>query len=311
MKVLLHHDAGPAVVAELERHRSPTFDVTWCPVHDRSRFRELLADTEVLLHVLDPVTEEVLAGAPRLRLVQKLGVGVNTIDLDAARRRGIAVANLPGSNAGAAAEHTLLLLLAVLRRLPEHDAATRAGQGWSMDPALADRLGEVAGRTVGLVGHGDIARRLEPVLTAMGATVLHTSRTPDGPAWRPLDDLLAVSDVVSLHLPLTDETRGVLDARRVALLRPTAVLVNTARGGLVDQAALTAALAGGRLAGAGLDVFADEPIAPDDPLLRLPNVVLTPHVAWLTVETLARCLALAGEQCRRLSLGERLVHRVA
>jgi len=310
MRALLLHDAGPAVVVMLERHRAAGLDVVWCPVGDRTRYAELLGGAEVLLHVLDPVTDAVLEAGPRLRLVQKLGVGVNTIDLVAARRRGVAVANMPGVNTEAVAEHALGLVLAVLRRITTHHEATRAGRGWAMDPALADELGEIAGRTVGLVGYGSVARRLETVLAALGATVLHTSRQPDGPAWRTLDELVAEADVVSLHVPLTDETVGLLSAERIGALPPGAIVVNTARGGIVDQAALVAALASGRLRGAGLDVFVDEPIAPGDPILALDNVVLTPHVAWSSVETMGRCLDLAAENCRRLAAGEPLLHRV-
>ena len=208
------------------------------------------------------------------------------------------------------AEATLLLMLACLRRLPDWDAATRRGRGWPNDPDLADRMGELAGRTVGLVGYGDIARRLEPVLRALGAGVVHHARRSDRPGWRPLDDLLAEVDVVSLHVPLSEETAGLIDRRRLGLLRPGAVLVNTSRGGVVEQAALVEALGSGRLGAAGLDVFATEPVDPADPLLRLDNVVLMPHVAWLTTETMARCLDVAFENVRRLAAAEPFLHRV-
>ena len=310
LRAVLHHDAGPVVLELLAQRRTGWLDLDWTPVRDRGRLPAALADADVLLHVLDPVDDAMLALAPRLRLVQKLGVGVNTIDLDAARARGVAVANIPGVNAIAAAEHTIALLLATLRRLPTYDRATRAGRGWAVDAALGEACGEVAGRTVGLVGHGAIARRVERVLVALDARVLHTCRTPDGPDWRPLDDLLAESDAVSLHVPLTPETAGLLSRERLARMRLGAVLVNTARGGLVDQAALTDALRTGRLAGAGLDVFAAEPTAAGEPLLGLETVVATPHVAWLTVETLARCLDAAVENCRRLHTGQELADRI-
>jgi phosphoglycerate dehydrogenase-like enzyme len=260
------------------------------------------------------VTPDVLAAAPKLRLVQKIGVGVNTIDLDAAEARGVAVCNLPGTNAPAVAELTLLLMLAALRRLPRLDAAVRAGQGWSLDPALQDHFGELGGRTVGLVGYGAVPRLLAPVLLALGCRVLYAARTakPDALAERrPLAELLAESDVVSLHVPLTPETERMIDAASIARMRPGAVLVNTARGGLVDQAALAEALAGGRLGAAGLDVFAEEPaVDPAEKLFRLDNVVLTPHIGWLTTGTFDRSLALAAENCRRLRDGKELLHRV-
>ena len=311
MRVVLHYAAGPDLAARLAALEG--LEVEVCPEADEARFGTLMAEAEVLWHVLEPVTAAVVAAAPRLRLVQKIGVGVNTIDLEAARARGIAVCNLPGTNAPAVAELALLLMLGALRQVSRFDAAVRAGRGWSLDPAVQDRLGELGGRTVGLVGYGAVPRALAPVLAALGCRVLYTARAPkpDTPGgWRPLEALLAEADVVSLHLPLTVETERLIDAAALARMKPGAVLVNTARGGLVDQAALAEALRGGRLAAAGLDVFADEPVDPAAPLLALPNVVLTPHIGWLTTGTFDRSLALAAENCRRLGEGGPLLHRV-
>jgi phosphoglycerate dehydrogenase-like enzyme len=176
-----------------------------------------------LLHVLEPVGAAVIEAAPRLRLIQKIGIGVNTIDLDAARRRGIAVCNMPGTNTQAVVEMTLLLMLATLRRLVELDRLTRARQGWAIDPGLADDLGELSGRVVGLVGFGSVGRRLLPVLEAIGATVLYTSRRPppDRPSrFRPFPELLPIVDVLSLHLPLTAETAALIDAAALAAMKP-------------------------------------------------------------------------------------------
>ena len=266
----------------------------------------------MLWHVLKRCTAEMIAAAPKLRLIQKIGVGVNTIDLEAAKARGIAVCNLPGTNARAVAELTLALMLAVLRRLPRFDAAMRRGE-W-LDPALQDGIGELGGRTVGLVGYGAIPRLLAPVLVALGCRrdlhIAHASTPMLSAEWRTLDALLAEADVVSLHLPLTDETENLIDAAALARMKPGAVLINTARGGLVDQAALTEALADGRLGGAGLDVFVHEPHDASEALFRLPNVVVTPHIAWLTTGTFDRSFALAAENCRRLAAGEALLHRV-
>ena len=150
-------------------------------------------------------------------------------------------------------------------------------------------------------------------MQALGAEIVYTSRRPAVDLefrFLPLRELLAAAHVVSLHLPLNPETAGLIDAAALAAMKPHAILINTARGGLVDEPALFAALSEGRLRGAGLDVFADEPVPPDNPLLRLPNLVVTPHLAWLTAETLARSLAVIGENCRRLRDGEPLVHRV-
>ena len=314
MKLLLHYRASDGFRAALERRTAAAgFEAVVVDEFDEPRFRAELADTDVLLHVLKPVTAEVIAAGPRLRLVQKLGVGVNTIDLDAARAAGVAVANMPGTNSQAVAEMTLALMLAVLRKLSYFDPLTRAGQGWSPDLGLVDQTGEIAGRTVGFVGYGAAPQRLGRALEALGARLVYAARSPkpDLPGtFVPLRQLLETADIVSLHVPLGPETAGMIDAEALASMKPGAVLINTARGGLVDEAALVEALASGRLAGAGLDVFAEEPVDPAHPLLRLPNVVLAPHMAWLTPETLERSLDVAFENARRLSTGEPLVHRI-
>jgi phosphoglycerate dehydrogenase-like enzyme len=281
---------------------------------DDALLHRLLGRADVLLHVLKPVTARTMDAAPVLQLIQKIGVGVNTIDRDHARRRGIAVCNMPGTNSRAVAEATLMLMLMTLRRARDLDAATRAGEGWRLDPALFDRVGELGGRIVGLVGYGAVPRILTPMLSALGARVLYTAtaRKPDAQAeWRDLDGLLAESDIVSLHLPHDDATGGLMDRAAFARMKPGAVFINTARGGLVDQAALVDALVDGRLLAAGLDVFDREPVPADCPLLALDNVVVQPHVAWLTQETLGRSLAVAMENCRRLRDGEDLLHRVS
>ncbi|MEU8799147.1 NAD(P)-dependent oxidoreductase [Spirillospora sp. NPDC048819] len=301
MRVLLHYDMD---------HEESGLDIVSCSEQDDERFAELLPDTEVIWHVLRPLTAADMDRAPKLRLIQKLGTGVNTIDLDAARERGVAVANMPGQNAQAVAETSLLLALATLRRIVPFDARTRRGEGWPADRSLVG--GELAGRTVGLLGGGQIANLLRGMLEAIGATVLYTSRSPrpGDPAWRELDDLLRSSDIVSVHVPLTDETHHLLDAERLALLPAGAIVVNTARGAVIDEAALVSALKSGHLGGAGLDVFEEEPVGAGNPLLALGNVVVMPHVAWLTGETWDRYFAVAAENCRRLVRGDGLLHRV-
>lgn len=266
-------------------------------------------DITALLHVLTPVTPEFIASAPNLKLIQKLGVGVNTIALDAAREHGVAVCNMPGTNSQAVAEMALSLMFAVLRRTCFFDARTRAGAGWSADPSELDSVGEIGGRTVGLVGFGHSAQLIAPVLAALGAKVIYAARSPrDVPyEFMPLEQLLAEADIVSLHIPLTDETRSSIDPMS---MQPGAVLINTARGELVDEDKLVGALQSGHLRGAGLDVFASEPLPAGNPLFGIPNVVLAPHIAWLTPETLERSLVVAHENCRRLAAGEPLLHQV-
>jgi phosphoglycerate dehydrogenase-like enzyme len=310
MKAVLQYRANPGF-----RQRIAALDFPMAIVDetDRETFRREMADAEILLHVLEPVTAAVIDAAPRLKLIQKIGVGVNTIDLDAARRRGIAVCNMPGTNTQAVAEMTLLLMLATLRRVAELDRLTRAGRGWQFDPELPDDLGELAGRTVGLVGFGGVARRLVSMLQAIGAQVVYTSRQPvaDLPVpFLPLPEMLPMVDVLSLHLPLTLETTAIMNAAAFSAMKRGSILINTARGPLVDEGALREALTNGQLRGAGLDVFSREPVDADDPLLALPNVVVTPHLAWLTTETLERSLAVIAENCRRLAAGQPLLHRV-
>jgi phosphoglycerate dehydrogenase-like enzyme len=300
MRVLAHFTPGDKVLGLLAPEAS-WLDVTYCAEDDDDTFYRELPAADVIWHVLRPLSGDDLERAERAKLVHKLGAGVNTIDVDAATRLGIAVANMPGANAPSVAEGTVLLMLAALRRLPALDRATRAGHGWPSDPTLGETVRDIGSCTVGLVGYGNVAKRVETIVTAMGAAVLHTSTRDDGhDGWRTLPELLAASDVVSLHLPLTAATSRLLDTEALALMRSDAVLVNTSRGPIVDEAALVHALASGGLAAAGLDVFAVEPVPADSPLLALANVVLTPHVTWYTADTMRRYLAVAVDNCTRL-----------
>jgi phosphoglycerate dehydrogenase-like enzyme len=312
-RVLLHHDVTPALEARLAALRDQDIEVTVMRPGEEAAGAAALAEAEIFWHVLTPLGAGLIDAAPKLRLIQKIGVGVNTIDLDAARLREIAVCNMPGTNTQAVIEMTLLLMLACLRRLLPLDQAVRTGRGWALDESLIDGPGELRGRTVGLLGMGAVARGLVPVLQALGASPVYWNRTPKAEVGIPclaLGELLQSSDIISLHLPLAPGTERLLDAEAIASIKPGAILVNTARGGLVEEAALLKALESGRLAAAGLDVFAEEPLPADHPLLALRNVVLAPHVAWHTRETLERSFAVAIENCRRLRDGTALLHRV-
>jgi phosphoglycerate dehydrogenase-like enzyme len=313
MKVVFHYDAGSQLAARLSELNDSGLDVVVCPVADRENFDRHMHDADVLWHVLEPVSRAIIEASPRLQLIQKIGVGVNTIDLDAARTHSVRVCNMPGTNSSAVAEATLLLMLAALRRLTRFDAATRCGEGWDWDADLQDDLLELDGRCVGLVGYGSVPKVLAPILAAMGAEVIYHARSPKPDAigeFCTLPELLGRADVVSLHVPLDEDTRHLIDADAIASMRAGAVLVNTARGGLVDEPALVEALTSGRLRAAGLDTFEQEPTPADNPLLQLPNVVVMPHVAWLTTATLDRSVAVAVENCRRLQVDEPLLHQV-
>lgn len=312
MKAVLHYRASDGFRAVIEAARG-AISVAIVDEDDDAGFAREIADADALLHVLKPVTAAMMDRARRLRLIQKIGVGVNTIDLEAARARGIAVANMPGTNSRAVAEMALTLMLGVLRRTACFDPLTRAGRGWHPDPAVLDGCGEIGGRTVGFLGFGAIPALLAPVIAALGGEVIYcaTAPKPELP-WRAVDlpTLLRESDILSLHVPLTDRTAQVINAAALAAMKPGAVLINTARGGLVDEPALVAALRSGHLGGAGLDVFAQEPPPADNPLFALPNVLLAPHLAWLTPETLRRSMVVAFANCRALAAGEPLRHRV-
>lgn len=313
MNVLFRFDGASWLSERVKGFAADGLTVSICSEQEDTEYRKLLPVSDVLWHILRPVTAEAIASAPRLKLIQKIGVGVNTIDLEAARARGIAVCNMPGTNSRAVTEQTLLLMLACLRRLTAFDALTRRGEGWSWPTEWQGGLGEIAGRTVGIAGFGAVPRLLAPVLTAMGAKVVYTGRTRYEDVHYPYltkDELLARADIVSLHMPLDETTRAWLDRNAIALMKPGAIIVNVARGPLIDEAALHEALIDGRLGAAGLDVFAAEPAPAGNPLFALDNVVVSPHIAWLTRETFERSLGIAVENCRRLRSGEALLHRV-
>jgi phosphoglycerate dehydrogenase-like enzyme len=310
LRVLAHFVPGDKVLDFLAAE-ADWLDIRWCAADDDAGFYRELPEADVIWHVLRPLSGGDLRRGERLRLVHKLGAGVNTIDVETATSCGIAVANMPGANAPSVAEGTVLLMLAALRQLPVLDRATRQGRGWPLDPELGETVRDIGGCTVGLVGYGNIAKRVGEIVGAMGATVVHTSTRDDGrPGWRRLPELLADSDIVSLHLPLTADTHHLLNRDAIALMKPSAVLVNTSRGAVVDEDALVGALRDRRLAAAGLDVFEVEPVASDSALFDLDNVVLTPHVTWYTADTMRRYLVEAVANCRRLRDGEPLANVV-
>ncbi|MCA1644746.1 MAG: phosphoglycerate dehydrogenase [Chloroflexi bacterium] len=258
---------------------------------NRDALERNLGEAEALLVRSEtPVTEALLEAAPRLRVIGRAGAGVDTIDVAAATARGIVVVNAPGGNAVAAAEHSLALMFALARRIAAADASLKRGE-WSRSRYTGS---ELSGKTLGLIGLGrvgsEVARRAQGLDMRV---MVYDPYVPDEHARRvglepvDLDALLDSADFVSLHVPLTDATRGILSAERIARMRRGAFVVNCARGGLVDEAALLAALDAGRLAGAGIDVFSTEPVASDDPLPRHARVVATPHLGASTVEAQA------------------------
>jgi D-3-phosphoglycerate dehydrogenase / 2-oxoglutarate reductase len=310
LKLVVPDDFPPALTGSTAEARLRGLgDVTVHTERGADREDELIRrihDAEVVVNIRAHArfTDRVLQHAPRLRLISIWGTGVDNVDLEAARRRGVTVTNTPAINADAVAEHTVALMLAVMRRIPALDRDVRAGQ-WPRGLLVQAR-----GKTLGLVGLGAIGSRVAAIARALGMTVLAwTSRGDERRAAaagaRPasLEALLREADVVSLHLRLSDQTRGFLGRERLALVKPGAFLVNTARGALVDKEALVAALRDGRLAGAGLDVFHEEPVSAGDPLLALPTVVLTPHNAGMTHEVIEAGLHRAVENIEHFISG--------
>ena len=253
LKAVLPYDASPATQAIIAGADNAVIDIVRLQEDDRTGFAHHVVDADVLLHVLAPVTADIMRRAPRLRLVQKIGIGVDAIDLEYAKANGIAVCNMPGTNAAAVAELALALMLACLRRLVPIATDMRSGHGWPARAALLDSAGEIGGCCVGLVGYGAVPRKLAPVLKALGATVIaHDPHlTTADVELVPLDDLLSRADVVSLHVPLTPETRLLLSRERIASMKRGAIVINTARGPLIDEQAMADALREGHIAAAG------------------------------------------------------------
>jgi phosphoglycerate dehydrogenase-like enzyme len=264
-----------------------------------------LAGVEAVVAGSEHYTAAVLAANPQLRVIARVGVGYDAVDLPAATAAGVAVTIAPGTNQGSVAEHTFALILGFTRHIPARHAALAAG-GWNRLMSLPLR-----GKTLGLAGLGRIGKGVAARAAAFEMRVIAYDPVPDaafcsahGIEPVPFDRLLAESDFLSLHLPLTAETRHMIDGTTLARMKPDAVLVNTSRGGLVCEADLVAALRAGRLGGAALDVFEAEPTPADNPLRKLPNVVLTPHAAGVDARSLEDMARSAAEAVAALRRGE-------
>ena len=268
-----------------------------------------LGAADYLMGFIGPLSDEMLGDARRLKLVQLLSVGYDNFNLAGARAARLAVAVNGGANAIAVAEHAIMLMLATLKRLTELNDRVHGGAWRGAQP----RLYELWSSTVGIVGMGRIGQEVARRLENWGATLVYYDPfrlTPDreqalGVRYLPLDELLGISDAVTVHVPLNDQTRHLIDARALGLMKPTAVLVNTARGGLVDEDALVDAVESGRIGGAGLDVLSQEPPPNDHPLFGLPNVVLTPHMAGPTWQSWPRRFGNSYANISRVQRGEK------
>jgi D-3-phosphoglycerate dehydrogenase len=259
----------------------------------------------VLLRGPAPFTPRVFAAAKDLKIISKHGVGIDSVDLESATAHGVAVMITSGSNASAVAEHALALMFALVRELPRFDRELRKGV-WKNQGYL---VRDFRDRTVGIVGYGQIGQRTAALASACGANVVIHSRTrgepPPGMEWEDdFERLLARVDIVSLHCPLTDKTRGMIGAKQLALMKPGALIINTSRGKLIDEPALVAALKSGPLAGAGLDTFAVEPPDPGNPLFSLPNLLCTPHISSATTHAAAQMGVIAAHNIVSYLRGE-------
>ncbi len=265
---------------------------------------ERAAHAEAVLTNKTLLPAEVLQRLPGLRYIGVLATGTNVVDLDAARQRSIRVTNVPGYSTPSVAQAVFALLLELTNHVGHHAQTVRQGR-WtaSEDFAYWDiPIRELAGQTMGIIGYGTIGKRVASVAAALGMNVIAHTRSPipEDELARPVDleTLLAESDVVSLHCPLTPETSALVNAERLSTMKPTAILINTGRGGLVDEQALADALNAGRLAGAGLDVLSSEPPKADNPLLTAENCVITPHQAWASEASRRRLLDEAAANLR-------------
>jgi len=311
----------PMRIVILDGHTANPGDVSWaelealgsCEVHQRTRREDVVPrarGADVVLTNKTPIDRDAIESLPSLKCIGVLATGYNVVDVDAARDRGIPVCNVPEYSTPNVAQAVFALLLELTNRTGHHARAVREGR-WAAceDFCFWDgELVELAGRTLGIVGFGRIGAAVAGIGRAFGMNVLAHRRTPPAAGvadatFVDLETLLRGSDVVSLHCPLTPDTRGLVAARTIALMKPAAFLINTARGPLIDEADLAAALDAGRIGGAGLDVLSVEPPAASNPLLTARNCVITPHVAWATRNARLRLITVSAANLRAFAAG--------
>jgi len=275
-------------------------------VYDRVTADQIVpkaAGAQVVLTNKTPLTSQTLAQLPDLRFISVLATGYNVVDVEAARRRGISVSNVPVYGTDSVAQFVFAFLLELCHHVASHSEQVHAGE-WAKSEDFcfwSTPLTELAGRTMGLLGFGRIGRRVGELAHAFGMPVwAHDPFPGDAPPYKPfewkgVEEVFAGADVVSLHCPQTAENQGMVDARLLGLMKPEALLINTARGGLVNEADLAAALNEGRIAGAAVDVVSEEPIRPDNPLLGAGNCLVTPHIAWATLAARRRLMRTTAD----------------
>ena len=303
-------------------------DLDWSPVErlgdvtlfDRTpadKIGERAADADIVLTNKVPFSADTLRQLPRLRFICVLATGYNIIDTEAAARQGVVVANIPAYSTMSVAQMAFAHILNITNHVTSYAREVADGK-WTNCPDFCfwdSALTELAGKTMGIVGLGNTGMATARIAVAMGMKVVAmTSKSadtlPEGITPAPLDDVLASADVVSLHCPLTPSTRHLINAASIAKMKPSAILINTGRGPLVDEQAVADALNGGRLAAFGADVLSQEPPRGDNPLLSARNCFLTPHIAWATLEARTRLMSTATENVRQFIAGEPVANRV-
>lgn len=294
---------------DLGRLRQAADDLTLYE-SDESKIAQRIEDAGIVLLNKPDLTRALLSGAPRLKLIAVAGTGTNNIDLSAARDLGIAVCNVTAYCTASVVQQVWALILSLTQHVADYSRLTRDGS-WAKDEGavLAHPIRELQGRIFGVIGWGELGRGAARIAEAFGMRVIIANRrgAQAQPDRVPFDEFLSTADIVSLHCPLTDATRGLLGSRELALMKTDALLINTARGGLIDSAALAAALKAGRLGGAGIDVLTQEPPLDGDPLLDdgIPNLLVTPHVGWAAREARQRCIDEMAANIRDFRAGGR------
>jgi phosphoglycerate dehydrogenase-like enzyme len=302
----------PEVILEIARSMTPPGFELQTADPGTPEFYEAVQDAEYYLGLARQMGSEFFRAAPKLRLVQLTSAGYDRLDVESARKAGVPVANNGGANAIAVAEHTIMLILAVLKRLVWHHNNVVAGK-WRVGDFAEPRLHELPGKSLGIVGLGNIGKKVARRAAAFDMTIQYydivrlTEDQEDalGVRFVLLSELLRTSDVVSLHVPLNETTQKMIGARELALMKPSAVLINTCRGPVVDETALHHALTTGQIAAAGLDVMVEEPPAPKHPLFSLPNVTLTPHTAGPTWENWVSRFRNGFDNIQRVAAGDK------
>ncbi|MBR6824937.1 MAG: D-2-hydroxyacid dehydrogenase [Oscillospiraceae bacterium] len=305
-------------IVVLDGYASNPGDLSWAPfeemgdltVYDRTKPEELherIKDAEIILLNKTPMDAAAFEAAPKLKLISVLATGYNIIDIEAAKAHGVRVCNAGSYSTNAVAQMTFALLLEATQQVGSHNAAVKAGQ-WSESKDFCfwnSPLTELWGKTMGLVGFGSIAQAVAKVAEAFGMKVIYNTRRPhEDPRYVSLDTLLAQSDIVSLHCPQTAENMKMINEESIGKMKDGAIVINTARGGLVDEEAVCKALEEGKLAYYAADVVSKEPIARDNPLLTAKNCYLTPHIAWAPKETRQRLHAINEENVRAFLAGK-------